>query len=95
MVAEILADPELVAGWCDELDAMRQRLNALRAALAAAHPRLAHVGEGRGMFAQLPLSPERIAELREAEGLYIAPGGRINIAGMKAEDVSRVARSVD
>ena len=53
-----------------KLDAMRARLNGLRAALAATHPRLSAIADQRGMFAMLPLTPEAVAALREGWHLY-------------------------
>lgn len=45
-------------------------------------------------FELLPQTPERIAALRTENGIYMAPNGRINIAGMSAADVGRVAQAI-
>lgn len=91
VVAAILGDPSLTALWQTELADMRQRLNGLRAQLAATHPALAPLASQRGMFATLPLSPEAVGSLRERFGVYMPLSGRINIAGLRAETVSRFA----
>ena len=43
------------ADWPVELDAMRDRINAVRQRIAAADPRLAYIGGQFGMFSMLPL----------------------------------------
>ena len=83
----VLEDDALRADWVSELDAMRARINELRSALAASHPRLAAIGDQRGMFALLPLTPEAVDALRRDHGIYMAGNGRINIAGLTLETV--------
>ena len=87
IVRTILVETALRALWSDELDVMRNRINGLRTALAAAHPRLASIGEQRGMFAMLPLAPDAVASLRADHGIYMAGNGRINIAGLTQASV--------
>ena len=83
----VLEDDALRADWVSELDAMRARINELRSVLAASHPRLAAIGDQRGMFALLPLTPEAVDALRRDHGIYMAGNGRINIAGLTLETV--------
>jgi aromatic-amino-acid transaminase len=85
IVRIILQSPALRAQWLDELDTMRSRLNSLRQALGDAHRVLASIGTQRGMFAMLPLSPQEVASLRDAHGIYMAASGRINIAGLRLD----------
>ncbi|PZQ24640.1 MAG: aromatic amino acid aminotransferase [Sphingopyxis macrogoltabida] len=94
IVRTILSDASLRAEWAAELAAMRARINDLRAALAAAHPRLAPIADQRGMFAMLPLTPDTVAALREERAIYMAGNGRINIAGLRAETVPILARAL-
>ncbi|KQO50479.1 amino acid aminotransferase [Sphingomonas sp. Leaf257] len=85
IVRIILEDEGLTAEWRDELETMRQRLESLRAALAAGGRigtiDLAAVAHGKGMFATLPLSPTQVEWLRDRHAIYMAGSGRINIAG--------------
>jgi aromatic-amino-acid transaminase len=74
-----------------ELGEMRERINGLRGQLAAAHPAFAPLASQRGMFATLPLSPEAVLSLKEGHGVYMTLSGRINIAGLGTETVSRFA----
>ncbi|MEG9883158.1 MAG: aromatic amino acid transaminase [Hyphomicrobiales bacterium] len=91
IVAEILGDADLTRQWRTELDRMRERLLGLRGSFASSHPKLAFLARGRGMFALLATEPERICRLRAERGLYIAPDGRINIAGLRQADITHVA----
>lgn len=90
----ILEDPELRAGWLVELEAMRERINAVRQRIAAADPRLAFIGRQFGMFSMLPLSKEQVLELREKEGIYIADSGRFNVVGMSDLAIDRFVAAV-
>lgn len=81
--------PDLREEWKLELCAMRDRLNGLREKLSAAEPRLAHFARQRGMFGLLPVEAHAVASLRKEDGIYIAPGGRINIAGLTETNLPR------
>lgn len=87
VVRVILENPDLSADWRCELEAMRSRILGLRAALAAADPRLAPLGRQGGMFAMLPLNRDAVLSLRESHAIYMADSGRINIAGLRPETV--------
>jgi aromatic-amino-acid transaminase len=89
VVRVILDDRELARDWIAELDEVRTRLAHIRAALAKTHPRLAPVGEQRGMFSLLPISAETVLSLREGQGIYMAGNGRINVAGLNADTLPR------
>ena len=94
----VLDSPELSRLWRTELDGMARRINAVRAALADAEPRLAFLSRQRGMFSQLPISPETVATLRRDHGIYMAGGGRINLAGLQVADAGifvNALRAVD
>ncbi|WP_294203984.1 aminotransferase class I/II-fold pyridoxal phosphate-dependent enzyme, partial [uncultured Sphingomonas sp.] len=93
IVRIILEDEGLTAEWRDELETMRQRLESLRAALAAGGRigaiDLGAVAHGKGMFATLPLSPAQVEWLRDRHGIYMAGSGRINIAGFNTTAIGR------
>ena len=90
----ILDDPELNRRWHGELDAMRDRINGVRAKIAAADPRLAFIGRQYGMFSMLPLSRDQVHRLREEHGIYMADSGRFNVVGMSDEAVDRFTAAV-
>jgi aromatic-amino-acid transaminase len=90
----VLDDPELNAAWHNELDTMRDRINSLRARIAAADPRLAFIGRQYGMFSMLPLSKEQVVKLREDHAIYMADSGRFNVVGMADHQVDRFIAAV-
>jgi aromatic-amino-acid transaminase len=90
----ILDDPELRARWRQELDAMRDRINSVRARIAAADPRLAFIGRQFGMFSMLPLSKEQVLKLREDHAIYMADSGRFNVVGMSDAAIERFITAV-
>ena len=90
----ILDDPELRAKWLIELAAMRDRINSVRARIAAADPRLAYIGRQYGMFSMLPLSREQVLRLREDHSIYMAESGRFNVVGMGDDQLDRFTAAV-
>ena len=94
LVRIILESDALRPEWEAELDTMRARINTLRQALASADSRLSNIAAQRGMFAMLPLSPAAIAALREDHGIYMAPNGRINIAGLRTDTIPVFAEAL-
>jgi len=94
----ILSDPALSALWEEELDAMRARLQAVRRAVArhgSAGPlRLDPIGRQKGMFSLLPLPPDSIERLKRDHAIYVAPNGRINLAGMPLAEVGRLVEAL-
>lgn len=94
IVRTILEDPVLHSEWKDELSAMRMRLFGLRMNLATMEPRLASVAEQRGLFFLMPLSDDQVDSLAQSGGIYVAPGGRANIAGLNASNIENFVRSI-
>ena len=90
----ILEDPALRERWLVELAAMRDRINSVRAAIAAADPRLSFIGRQFGMFSMLPLSKERVLKLREDDAIYMAESGRCNVVGMSDDALERFIGAV-
>ncbi len=99
-VGIILADPGLRADWVAELEAMRQGMLTLRSGLAEALRRATNsdrfdfVATHRGMFSRLGATPEQVAALRADHGIYMVGDSRINIAGLPAEGLDRLATAI-
>jgi aspartate/tyrosine/aromatic aminotransferase len=96
-VAYILTTPHLRALWEEELAEMRRRMLGLRGELAALANRvhmLRGVGEERGIFKILPLSPEQTEALGRDHAIHMPQSGRINIAGLKSGDAERLAEAL-
>ncbi len=89
VVRTILDSPELTADWRDELTSMRNRIHAVRQALAAGDTLLAPIAEQQGMFSLLPISAEQVGMLRKEHGVYMAGSGRANLAGLTLKTVPR------
>ena len=100
VVASILDDDELKALWIDELDAMRQRVAALRQGLVEAlrphglAERFAHIAVQRGMFSYTGLSPRQVQRLREEYSVYMVGSGRANVAGLDARRLYQLASAI-
>jgi aromatic-amino-acid transaminase len=90
----VLEDEELRAQWHVELAAMRDRINAVRQRIAAAHPKLAFIGGQFGMFSMLPISKEQVLKLRENYAIYMADSGRFNVVGMGDDQVDRFVAAI-
>ncbi len=90
----VLDDPKLNADWRMELEGMRERIVSLRQRLAAANPMFDYIGQQKGMFSMLPVTPEQVLELRERHAIYMADSGRFNICGLSDEQVDRFAAAV-
>jgi aromatic-amino-acid transaminase len=90
----VLGDPALRAQWLDELEGMRLRLSEVRGLLAERYPALAALRDHTGLFTTLPLPRDAIAMLRDEHGIYMAPSGRINVAGLNRDNLDRFGRAV-
>ena len=90
----ILEDPELKSRWLVELNAMRDRINSVRARIAGTDPRLAFIGRQFGMFSMLPLSKEQVLKLRTDHSIYMADSGRFNVVGMGDDQIDRFTAAV-
>ena len=100
LVAHVLGDADLRVMWQAELDAMRQRIAAMRQAL---HSRLAALVPGRdvgyfltqrGMFSYTGLSAAQVDRLREDHAVYLIRSGRICVAGLNGSNVDRTAEAM-
>ncbi|MES2255444.1 MAG: amino acid aminotransferase [Pseudomonadota bacterium] len=99
IVALILGDADLRAAWEQELDVMRTRIKTMRDMLSQELTSLTGVDHGfiagqRGLFAKLGLTPAEVAYLRQVHHIYITLSGRMNIAGLSANNVRRVAEGI-
>jgi aspartate/tyrosine/aromatic aminotransferase len=100
IVAEILGSTSLRAVWQRELDGMRERILKLRQAaaeaLAASCPQrdFSHIVRQRGMFSYLGVDAATVRRLREAHHVYMTDDSRINVAGLRQENIPYFAAAV-
>ncbi len=99
IVARILGSG-LRGQWEQELASMRERIAQLRAetvrALAGTCPRrdFSYIVRQRGMFSYLGIDKETVHRLREQHHVYMTDDSRINIAGLRRENIPYFAAAV-
>ncbi len=100
VVATILSDPGLKEQWLGELNAMRERIVAMRHALVDGLAKrgvtedFSFIKEQRGMFSFIGITDEVVAWLQEKKGIYVVAGGRINLAGLTSNNIDYVCDSI-
>jgi len=100
VVTTILTDPELRADWEAELEETRNGMLALRQQLADELKRLTNsdrfdfLAHHRGMFSRIGATPDQVAAMREADGIYMVGDSRMNIAGLNSETVPKLAAAI-
>ena len=100
VVTTILEDAALRAQWEQELAAMRQRIQQLRqdfvAGLAAAGVQrdFSFITQQLGMFSFSGLTPAQVARLQEEFGIYMVSSGRMNVAGMRQQNIPQLCRAI-
>ncbi|MBV8343158.1 MAG: aminotransferase class I/II-fold pyridoxal phosphate-dependent enzyme, partial [Gammaproteobacteria bacterium] len=100
IVHAILADAALRAQWVEEVDGMRRRIEELRQAVVKElneHcPRrdFGFIGRQRGMFSFFGITAEQVKALRERHHVYMTDDSRMNIAGLRRENLGYFARAV-
>jgi aromatic-amino-acid transaminase len=100
LVTMILNDDALRADWQAELEEVRLSMLTLRQQLAAELQRLSgsdrfgFLAQHRGMFSRLGTTPDKVALMREKNGIYMVSDSRINIAGLNARTIPVLARAI-
>ena len=100
IVNEILGNEALRASWTGELGAMRERINGLRRQLVAQLRQIApqrdfgFIARQQGMFSLLGLDVERVRRMRAERHVYMTDDSRINIAGLRDDNIEYFARAV-
>ena len=100
IVTTVLDDAELTSCWRRELAQMRDRINGMRKLFverlkAAGIDRdFSYIQRQRGMFSFLGLNREHVEQLRDEFSIYIVGSGRINVAGITADNVDRLSQAI-
>ena len=92
VVRTILESDPLRAEWRAELDGMRARIGSVRCRLAAMAPELAFLGQQVGIFSLLPIQAAGVQRLRQEFGVYMAASGRVNVTGLRSDNLERFVR---
>lgn len=100
IISCILRDAELNSLWRTEVNEMRERIQGMRQRLVdtvscnSAGLDFNHLRRKRGMFIGSGLSPTEVDKLRTQLGIYLAPGGRLCLAGLNKANVEMVAEAI-
>ncbi len=100
LVAMILGDQQLREQWSQELDEVRDRINAMRQLLTEriqqndAGMDFSHIQQQRGMFSFLGIASQQIERLRDEYGIYIVSSTRVNLAGINSGNIDYLAASM-
>ena len=100
IVHAVLSNAERRQRWLAELERMRQRIQQLRQEavrqLSRHCPRrdFGFIAAQRGMFSYLGISSAEVRELRERHHVYMTDDSRVNIAGLRHENLEYFARAV-
>jgi aspartate/tyrosine/aromatic aminotransferase len=100
IVVAVLNDPELRAQWEGEVQAMCDRINGLRKlfvetlAAKGVERDFSFIERQRGMFSFSGLTKEQAQALREQHSVYILDNGRMNVAGMNADNMDAICEAV-
>ena len=100
IVSYILNNEELKEEWIDELTSMRQRIHRMRQLFVktlqdkGANQDFSFIAKQNGMFSFSGLNEKQVLKLRNDYGIYIVNSGRINVAGMTLDNMSRLCESI-
>jgi len=100
IVETVLRDAALRSRWLEELNAMHDRIVAMRTALVdglaarGVQRDFSFIKRQHGMFSFSGLSDDVVAWLRENRSIYIVSGGRINVAGITSHNIEYVCDSI-
>jgi aspartate aminotransferase len=100
IVHEILGDPSLREEWADELGLMRKRIGGLRQELVKRLARtcpqrdFGFIAAQRGIFSFLGVTTAQVHELRARHHVYMTDDSRINVAGLRADNLEYFAQAV-
>lgn len=100
IVTTIISDPKLNKLWLAELKEMHDRIHNYRWKLVSAlkekgvKQNFDFIMKQRGMFSYTGLTPEQVNTLREKYALYMVSTGRINLAGINAKNIAKIAQAI-
>lgn len=100
IVTTILADPTLRGAWEVELTTMRERINGMRHLFVetlnekGVDQDFDFITRQRGMFSYSGITPAQVQALREKHAVYIVGSGRVNVAGMTAENMDYLCSAI-
>jgi aspartate aminotransferase len=100
LVDIILNDESLRTQWMNEVEAMRCRMQDLRALLVSklseygATKDFEFIKTQKGMFSFLCITPEQVQAVRDQHSVYFVGSSRVNIAGISHSNVDPLAKAL-
>lgn len=100
IVSTILRDDKLRSQWEQELATMRERIQHMRQLFVhtlvekGAKQDFAFITRQNGMFSFSGLTPEQVLQLRDEYAIYAVSSGRVNVAGMTSDNMSRLCKAI-
>jgi aromatic-amino-acid transaminase len=99
IVARVLTTPELRAIWENEVGAMRERIKAMRQALAEGVQKrsgkdFSFVLRQRGLFSYTGLTRAQVERLRSEYSIYAIDTGRVCVAALNSANIDYVAEAI-
>ena len=100
VVSTILYDKNLRQSWDNEVNGIKNSINALRLELKntlrryTKSDRFAFLTDHSGMFSRLGLSSKQVIALRQEHAVYMVGDSRINIAGLNSQTVEVLSNAV-
>jgi len=100
IVETILGDADLRRQWEAEVQEMRERINTMRGLFVetlnekGVDRDFSFIAQQRGMFSFSGLNPDQVKKLREQYAIYIVGSGRINVAGMTADNMDYLCEAI-
>lgn len=99
IVARVLTTPELRALWDQEVGAMRERIKAMRQALAEGVQKrsgkdFSFVLRQRGLFSYTGLTKAQVERLRTEYAIYAIDTGRVCVAALNSGNIDYVAEAI-
>jgi aspartate aminotransferase len=100
IVHSILTDEPLRQGWAAELEAMRRRIAELRLEVVEQLRRqcrqrdFGFIARQRGMFSFFGIDTAQVHALRDYHHIYMTDDSRMNIAGLRRENLAYFAQAV-
>ena len=97
---EILENAALRESWVDEVASMRKRIQGLRhdavQQLKTVCPQrdFSFIESQRGMFSYLGITVEQVRALQSQHHVYMTDDSRVNIAGLRRENIEYFAQAV-
>ncbi len=102
ILLSLFQNPDLFEMWKQEINQTRTLIQTTRSKFSEQMSKFSSlagyqgtVGDGEGLFTQLPISFKAIEQLRRDHGIYIGLDGRINLAALTDDLIDETIHALD